>query len=292
MQKLMFFTIGLTAACVVGAYLVSGLWLILLAIVVIVAILSTVALKNDPVKAARLVLAGAVVGLVWFFAFDVFYLAPARDNDTQVLEASVEITDYSYPTDYGIAAEGKIKLKGNTYRVRVYLYENAELSPGDRVTGTLRLRYTAAGGADEVTHHRGKGIFLLGYFKGEAQVYPAQKVPAKYFPAVLRRNITGIIDTVFPEDTVAFARALLLGDSSLLSYEQSTDLSVSGIRHIIAVSGLHVSILYIVLFCSIGYRRVLTPVVIFSMLAVFAALAGFTPSVVRACIMQGLMLLY
>lgn len=287
----MYFTIGFTAACAVGAYLVSGGWLLLLAAIALVGFACGILFKNKAAKAVVIVLLGAAVSFSWFFLIDVCYLTPARDLDGQVIEASVEISDYSYDTDYGVAADGNLKISGNTYRIRIYLYQDCVLAPGDRVSGDLRLRYTAAGGVDATTYHQGKGIFLLGYFKEDARVHPAEEVPLQYFPAVLRRIITNILDKIFPQDTLGFARALLLGDSSLLSYEDSAQLSVSGIRHIIAVSGLHVSILYAVMFALIGYRRILTPVVGFSMLVMFAALAGFTPSVVRACIMQGMMLL-
>ena len=287
----MLFTIGFAIACAVAGYILFGWWLVLLAAICAGGFVFAAVIKDTRADVAKIVLLGAAVGFVWNFGFDLFYLTPARRMDTQTIETSVEITDYSYATDYGVAADGKIKLDGNTYRVRVYLYQDVELSPGDDVKGSLRLRYTAAGGADDVTYHQGKGIFLLGYFKDDAQVYTATKFNIKYFPAILRRGITNALDQIFPEDVLGFARALLLGDSSLLSFKHNSELSASGIRHVIAVSGLHVSILFGVMIVTLGFRRGITPPVGFVMLAVFAALAGFTPSVVRACIMQGLVLL-
>jgi len=291
MRKLMLFTIGFTVACAVGAYLVTGMWLLFFGVIMFAGMVGACFIKNMAGKKSAVVLLGAAIGFLWIFLFDTFYLTPARNLDTQEIEVSVEITDYSHSTDYGIAADGKIKLNGNIYKVKAYLYRDVQLKPGDRVEGHLRLRYTAAGGTDEVTYHQGKGIFLLGYFDDDAQIYSVANSPKKYFPAIWRRSITDILDHIFPEDVLGFARALLLGDSSLLSYEHSSQLSVSGIRHIIAVSGLHVSILYGVMYVLMGYRRGFTELVLFSMLALFAALAGFTPSVVRACIMQALMLL-
>ena len=291
MRKLVWIAVGFAAACVCGAYLVSGVWLLVLALCALAVGVCSLFIKNKAGFSARLAFFGAAAAFLWLFVFDVGYLSHARSYDGLTVDASVEVTDYSYETDYGVGADGEIVLSGKTYRIRIYLYEDIELSPGDRIDGALRLRYTAFGGRDAVTHHQGKGIFLLGYFRDGATVVKAKALPARYFPARLRQDIKNMLNQTFPADTLAFARALLLGDSSLLSYKDSTDLSVSGIRHVIAVSGLHVSILFSVIFVLAGYRRILTPIIGIPLLAMFAALAGFTPSVVRACLMQGLMLL-
>ena len=70
-----------------------------------------------------------------------------------------------------------------------------------------------------------------------------------------------------------------------------TDLKLSGIRHVVAVSGLHISILFGLLSLVTLRRRLLTAMVGYPVLVFFMALTGFTPSVVRSCLMSGLMLL-
>jgi competence protein ComEC len=85
--------------------------------------------------------------------------------------------------------------------------------------------------------------------------------------------------------------ALLLGDHSGLDYETETAFKVSGIRHIIAVSGLHVSILFALIYLMAGKNRVLTALIGLPLLGFFAMVAGLSPSVIRACIMHGLMIL-
>ena len=99
-----------------------------------------------------------------------------------------------------------------------------------------------------------------------------------------------MLEELLPEDTSVFARALLIGDTSDLDYETKTDFTVSGIRHIVAVSGLHVSILFSLVNLSSLRKRFLSVLMGFPVLALFAAMTGFTPSVCRACIMSGLMM--
>ena len=99
------------------------------------------------------------------------------------------------------------------------------------------------------------------------------------------------MDSLFPADTAGFAKALLLGDRSGIDYETDTALTLSGIVHVVSVSGLHISILLAAIFLLLGRRRFLTPILGGAVLVLAAAVTGFSPSVVRSCLMNGLMLL-
>ena len=113
----------------------------------------------------------------------------------------------------------------------------------------------------------------------------------RYRPAVWRHKLLERINAVFPEDVSGFAAALVLGDRTGLSYEMETAFKVSGISHVIAVSGLHVSILFGLLYTLMGRRRILSCLLGIPAMVLFAAMIGFTPSVNRACIMQSLILI-
>ncbi len=90
---------------------------------------------------------------------------------------------------------------------------------------------------------------------------------------------------------MAFSKALLLGDDSEIAYETDLSFQKSGIRHVIAVSGLHVSVLFSAVYFVAGKKSLLTMLLGYPVLLLFCAVAGFTPSVVRACIMQALVIL-
>jgi competence protein ComEC len=287
----MWFAVGFTAACAVGVYLADGIWLLLLALFALAVGVALFFLKTSRSKPVVAVLLGCTVGFVWLFGHDFIYLSGARALDGQTVELSVQVSDFSYDSDYGIVADGSAEYDGISYRMRVYLPDMQPLAPGDQISGPFRLRYTADGGEQAPTYHQGKGIILLAYSTDQLAVTRNQEVPLRYYAAVLRKQITQILDSIFPADTVAFARALLLGDSSQLSYQVDTDFQTSGIRHVIAVSGLHVSILFALVYTLAGKRRGLTALLGIPALILFAAVAGFTPSINRACIMQALMIL-
>ena len=292
MRRLTWFTIGLTAACTIGAYLLHSMYVLIPAAFLFAAALLLLVIRTPAVKTLQTVFSGFVVGALIFAGFDMLYLDYARKvDDTKLESVVITATNYSYKTDYGIACEGKLHLEGRSYQVKLYLAGGTTISPGDTVKGSVRLRFTGAGGKKAPTYHQGSGIFLLAYADKDAAVTHIPEIPLRYFPAVLRHSITQILQQTFPVDTFGFAKALLLGDKNDLTDAQNTALSVSGIAHIAAVSGLHVSILAAFINTITFRRKWLTALIEFPVLFLFAAIAGFTPSVVRACVMQSLMIL-
>ena len=293
MRKLMWLTLGFGAACAGCAYLLpeGGLWA--LAVLLLVCAVSGAVLgrKQWELGASALVFLGCAVGLVWWSVFDGAYLQSPRKLDGETCYAQICVTDHSYETDYGIGADGLITLDGRAYSVRFYLNEEKTLVPGDMVSGYFRFRLTTSDSEQGSTYHSGNGIYLLAYPSGKIHVTTGGEIPLRGYPAILRQKIIALLEAVFPEDTMAFAKALLLGDDSGIDYETDTAFKISGIRHIIAVSGLHVSILCGAICTLTGKRRVLTALVGSSVLLLFAAVVGSTPSITRACIMMILMLL-
>ncbi len=286
MRKLMWFAIGFGAACGYCAYFHPESLLLPLVLVAVLGVF--VGLRSREMNPVELLCFGCALGLCWFGAFQHLYLQNAISGDGTQISATVTISDYSYETDYGVAADGIVYLEELPYQIRVYVNEETVLSPGDTVKGQFRLRYTP-GGLEEATYHAGKGIFLLGYQRGEAEIMSGNS--AGFTPAVLAQAIKDRLRELFPADVFPFAQALLLGDSSELSYELDTAFKLSGIRHIIAVSGLHVMLLYSLLSMVTFKNKWLTALLCLPLLGLFAAVAGFTPSVVRACIMVALMIL-
>lgn len=289
MRHLLFLTLGFVLACLLKAYDLS----ILCAAACFAALLLLCALsgrKAKPVRRALLAVLGFLLGLFWFSIYADRYLIPVEALDGTTRTVTIRADDYSEETDYGQVLEGTLEWAGKSYSVRAYLDAGESITPGAAVTGPFRFRLTTPGGESESMYHQSKGVFLLAYQEEEAGVSLTQTQKRAY-PAILRRKIRETLKTCFPADTYPFAKALLLGDTSDLSYQTDTYLKISGIRHVVAVSGLHVSILFALLSTVTFRKHWLTALLGFPALLLFAAVAGFTPSVNRACIMTALMLL-
>ncbi len=289
----MWFTIGFGANCALCAYVLPGTWILKLALCAFCLMLGALLWDRGRKRLRRLsaVLLGLTLGCLWFSAYDGFYLDAAESMDGKEKVITVQASDYSEETDYGLAVNGTVTLEGKSYQARVYLREGKALIPGDTLTAPFRFRVTTPEGSEPSTYHKGRGMFLLLYQTGEAKRSHSQEENWHDAVAELRQGLKRILRDSFPEDVFPFAQALLLGDTNDLSYETDADFKISGIRHVVAVSGLHVSILFGLLSFLTFKKRFLTALVGFPMLFLFAALAGFTPSVTRSCLMWGLTLL-
>ena len=288
MRRIVYLALGFAAAC--GLSLYSDRWEIRLIGTGLVLLLGILAeRKPGAVRRFLVSLLGCALGFAWFGGYTAHHVQPISDLDGETVECAIRVSDYSRETDYGSAVDGTIQVEGNTYRVMVYLKQVREVKPGDIMNGLFRLRVTAQTGEDPSSYYQGKGVFLLAYQKDELRL-SSEECALRDVPAIIRYRIQGILETYIPSDCVAFAKALLLGDTSRLSYSVDTDLKVSGIRHVVAVSGLHISIFFAIISTITFRKRFLTALVGTPLLLLFAAVAGFTPSVTRACIMCGLML--
>ena len=293
MRKLMWFTIGFGIACGLCAWLweIGDLLLIAGGMAAISVGLLAFLRRVGWIRSAAVLLLGIALGFGWFEVWNRTLLEDAAALDGQTAEIIARCDDYGYPTGYSTAVDATVYLEEGTCRARLYFSGDAELEPGDYIKGEFLFRLTTPGGMEDATHHQGKGIFLLGYQTGDAQLVAPEKLPWQLYPAVLRQEISALLDELMPSDTAGFAKALLIGNREGIDYETNTAFKVAGIMHIIAVSGLHVSILFGLIY-TLGLRR-RWPVALLGIpaLVLFAAVAGFTPSVVRACMMQILMIL-
>ena len=194
-------------------------------------------------------------------------------------------------TDYGCRVDTRIYLEGKSYRARLYLNSMAPAEPGDLLTGVFRFRITTPDSDYDNTSYQGAGIYLIGSQRQDAELTKFVETPLWAYPAMFRQTLLQRIHAYFPEDAAGFAAALLLGDRTGIDHETEFAFKVSGIMHIIAVSGLHVTILFTLVHNLALKRRWLTALLGIPTLALFSLVGGFSPSIVRACIMQGLMIL-
>ncbi len=291
MRILLWFTVGFAAICAAGCYFSIAQYYLMIGLCGLVCgILLSVA-HWKPVKVLGMILVGVAIGSFWFQIYHSLYLKPAVEIDGKTVSVILEVTDYSVETEYGTRVETKVTIDGKDYHTYAYLKETEMLQPGDRIEGEFYFRLTTKDGIDGATFHQSDGAFLLAYGNDKVTIVHSDTVPDSYIIAKFRKSILDMIESIFPADTLAFAKALLLGDTGDLPYETDTEFKTSGIRHIIAVSGLHISILCSLVYSVVGKRRFLAFFGCTPLLILFAALAGFTPSVLRACVMQLFVLL-
>ncbi len=292
MRKLLWFAVGFSLACLLAGYCIASSYylpaVIISCIGVTVCLICMLRWKHARLPAA--VCFGCIVGFCWLFLHDEVQLSTVRDLDGERLELTVTCLDDPEPTQYGCRVQGLAEIDGRAYRLTLYLDKENTAALGDRVVGSFVLRSTLADGSRDSIYNRGEGLFLMATSGKDVRVEKAERLPWFCWPAKARHMLTDLLHRIFPEDTVGFARALLLGDTDGIDYKTNSDLKISGIAHVVAVSGMHVTILFGLIFFLAGKRRLPVVLLGFPALLFFAAMTGFTPSVTRACLMNGLMM--
>lgn len=291
MRRLCWFTVGAAIAALSSIYL---FWeadrnFILLGTLVLFLASVFAGVKFRRIRLMIPLSLGLLAGFLWFAVYQNTYISPIRSLDGQTVPLEIEVSTFSEESRYSMTCDGRLFYSGKTYKVRVYFSDDVSAKPGDILRSDFRLRLTAPGAQKESAYYQGNGIFLVASQKGDCSVIHCDRITPKTFPQYLAKSMKESIEIWFPSDTAPFAKALLLGDTSDLDYVTDTALKISGIRHVAAVSGLHIAMLYGLIVFVLGQRKKIATFIALLVLAVFASAAGFTPSVTRACIMTGLM---
>jgi len=138
------------------------------------------------------------------------------------------------------------------------------------------------------------GIYYVFY-------YPKIKVLEKnkgnfIYQAIFKfkNKIKQGIEKIMPFPEVSILQAITLGYKQALSDETKETLNITGIRHIVAISGMHIVILsWIIMYLLIGIGLWRTQAFYFAiaLMILFIIMVGAPASAVRAGIMAGILLL-
>lgn len=285
MRRLMLFSLAFASAVAAYLWLLPTSGILPCAIVCGGLFFLLQIIRRDAVKRIRILALGAALGLMWTWCYERTRLEPLRALCGDEVTLSGEVCELPERTDYG----SRVLIRIDGGRTYFYLDEAAmSLSLGDRITATGRV--TDVSGTDDNLYFQAQDISLLLVQTGDYFVETAQRLPLRLYPAAVAAAVRATVTRIFPAETEGFVRALLTGDRSGLSYALKNELSITGIAHVIAVSGMHVSLLIGVIRLLFGRKR-FSAFVCIAIMIFFAAMLGFSPSVTRAVIMNTILLL-
>lgn len=196
-----------------------------------------------------------------------------------------------------IAFKDSLKWKPSNASVLIYHRSDSTLMPG-QLLWTSQAPDSIPGPIfpDEFDYRdflARKGIHYRQFLGENAQVIETKEDSYLEFllPKIRRNLLSRIESSVSFESSRQIAAALLLGEKSSLDKEVRKAYSATGTMHILAVSGLHVGIIYAILFFPLRYWKLsatkkkiyLTGVIV--LIWCYALLTGFSPSVIRAATM-------
>lgn len=203
-------------------------------------------------------------------------------------------------TDYPVARQHSWRCEAG----HVYVYLQAdETDTLPQIGDTLQVRTRwqrpgMLGAFDYGKYLRRQGIYATGYAsrndwivvgKGHVAWYNMRQVQHRLVERFRELGISG--------DELGTLSALSLGYRENLDSDLKESFSKAGAMHVLAVSGLHTGILFMVLLALLtGFgrwkplyaersKRVILAIVLIAVMWCYAALTGWSPSVVRSVIM-------
>lgn len=169
--------------------------------------------------------------------------------------------------------------------------------------------YGTPGTFDYPAYLARKNIWVTGYLRSPAQITEIQIdqsifKKSSFFPERLRTSVAEFIDLSCPKSQAAIFRAILLGDRSRIPHETLENFKNIGTMHILAISGIHLSLIAGLLFLALYWllRRSSFLIVNFNVkktallltvpaITLYAMLAGLNAPVLRASIMASIVVL-
>src|SRR5499433_98833 len=177
---------------------------------------------------------------------------------------------------------------------------------GDRVRFWIRPQVPRdagnPGGFDYATYLARQEIYAIGYLESDQEVELVAHGAGRVRGAIesLRREMRRYIDQHVSPDNGALMKALVVGDMGAVTKEMRSEFTAAGVNHVLSISGLHVSMLGLVVFWLVRFGCSRSPYLLlrwnllkvgtfFSFLAVvfYTAIAGAMVPTVRSAIMIG-----
>ena len=288
MRKLALLAIAFALASALYVYLLNPALALLLAGGCMVVFTVLLALKGKWRKRYLFLAAGAVAGLLWCAAYEQFYLQPVWEHAEEKENLTLTVLDYPEEGRFGLETVAAGVVAGRPIRIRVQHTANGEdLKPGDRIEISATLKKSVREYYGKIyLYDQAKGIALTAADKELDRILPCERIPVWGWPRLAARFVGEKLEEIFPSNAAGYLKALTTGDKSGLDGLTQETLSVAGVSHTVAVSGMHVSILLAFLFLLLPGHKILRALIGSAAVILFAIFTGGSPSVVRAAIMQ------
>jgi competence protein ComEC len=189
------------------------------------------------------------------------------------------------------------------HKEKILIYSNASaIRAYDQILfhGSIKLIENKhnPGEFDARHYWNSKNMYSIAFMDESQYLHLGHSQPSWYdnIRTLIGEKLDEVLGNNLESSNLAVAKALILGDKSLLRPETKKSFSSAGAMHVLAVSGLHVGIILEILLFLLGrfpqiIKKNLAIVIALIILWVYAAIVGFSPSVVRATIMFTLLAL-
>ena len=298
MRKLVYFTIAFALTTLYAGYSYnSGVLIVICGVFAVFSLVFVLFRKRTKLlDALFLISIGIACGAISFYLHQNLEIDRCEVLDGQTASIELEVSSYPKSGDGYSRIEGIIR-NGDLPNSRIILTDSKSgsvlqtLLPGDRVLFDAKLKSSDKRYGDSYDYYYSSGIYLLATLKSDIQVL-GHSDSIRYLPVKANHALSDAVNKLFGGDTAAFLKSLMLNNRTDFNArdELYTAFSRSGIMHIIAVSGMHITFLagFIKLAFGNGKKSSWLCLII---IWFFVFMTGFSPSASRAGIMVSLVLL-
>lgn len=243
-------------------------------------------------SSAKICVFGAAAGaiLVSVNLFVNYYPAQALCGEKAAIAGTVtEVSVGNGRPVYTVQTES-IGINGAPQKIKVKLsgFFEASLSPYDKIECAVTFAENGSEKREEFLNDRSGGIALYGYMNSSPKVTGREENSLRYFIYTARNYFAKVIERYFSDWQIAFTKQLLLGIRGGLDSEIRDAFRGAGMSHILAVSGMHLSVLVgainslFFIFRGERAKKPIYTVILMAVTAVYMAVCGFGMSILRA----------
>lgn len=289
--------LGITVFAVCVAFSVCGIKILTLTFILGALVLLLYSIKPLKLKSKIIIptmCVGLIISSLLCFGFYKNKLEPCLKYDGTITDVQGKVISEPISRDGFVSFTLETEYVNNrkfntTIAVRVAegedeieLYDVLSLYNSDiSVAKNEKNRYDVATFSD--------GVFLFSSSEDYSILGESVKTPY-YYCIKLKTFVTARVSEYLKPDEAGFLNGMLFGDKSQIDSGIMADFRYSGVAHLLAVSGLHTTLWCGLIGSALGLfvkdkRKIGVTCILF--LCSFCVISGFTPSVLRASLMMG-----
>ncbi len=265
-------------------FIIAGISLLAVAFSVVLIIIKRGAEYR---KSLLIASSAALCACIAFILYtNIYYLPIINEYSDKELNVSGYVCDSVRKSENGcsyIFETEKINGENKNVKISIVSYNDLYLNPFDKADIKLSVY------ASENNYMLSRGIFLSSYSEDCSIEKTGEKQFSLYSIAVsAREKLKNSLAELLPEDYYTLCNAIFIGDKQSLDYDVKEDFYSTGTSFLIVVSGMHLTIAagFILFFVrKITKNRFVLFISASSIVLLFMAITGFSPSVVRSGVM-------
>lgn len=193
----------------------------------------------------------------------------------------------------------QIKYKGKTFNINEKLifniYDETDILLGDKIVADIDIKEPNRNTNPKLFNYRdhlkSKAIFATASSSDKHNIKIVSRGNLNTFEILsvkVEEQIVTALDKSLNVENSNMIKSIVLGDDSFLSKDNINNFRKLGLSHILAVSGLHIGIIFgfiIYILDLLKLHKKTSMIIAISIIWIYSGLIGFPPSVIRASFM-------